>query len=170
MKKAIILALFTLIAVNTLWGQSGIEPSPTISAAFARQFPNATRVIWNKAGELTFAQFHADENTSLAYFDDDGKLVAKGRKISEDQLPAAVRANLLSLKSDREKKMGTLAIGNVFEYSEGSSKIQYVTSLESNRESIVVGTIAGKMTVRSRVKKDNIASGPSREVTAKVHP
>src|SRR5882757_8538506 len=104
MKKVIILAVFTLMSLSTLHGQSKAEPSPAIAAEFSKQFAGVTDVNWDKIGTLSFAQFHLQKDLIVAYFDADGHLIAQGRKISEEQLPMTLRKDLLAVKSDRERK------------------------------------------------------------------
>jgi|GEM_PF-2491224 hypothetical protein len=168
MKKVIILAVFSLISMSTLRGQSKAQPSYAIAAEFSKQFAGATDVNWDKIGTLSFAQFHLQKDLIVAYFDVDGNLIARGRKISEEQLPMTLHNDLLAVKSHREKKSGALAIGNIFEYVGDSGYTQYVTSLENDKESFVVGTLNGKMTVRSKSKKDPNAPGTSRDMIAKL--
>jgi len=168
MKKVIILVVFSLMSLSTLRGQSKAEPSPAIAAEFSKQFAGATDVNWDKVGTLSFAQFHLQKDLIVAYFDASGNLIAQGRKITEAQLPMTLRQDLLAVKSDRERKSGVLSIGNIFEYVGDSGYTQYVTSLENDKESIVVGTFNGKMTVRSKSKKDPNAPGASRDMIAKL--
>jgi hypothetical protein len=166
MKKIIILSVLTLISMSTLRGQSKAEPSPAVAAEFSKQFKGATDVNWDKIGTLSFAQFQLQKHLTIAYFDNDGNLIAQGRKISEEQLPMRLRADLLAVKSEREKNSGVLSIGNIFEYTGESDYTQYVTSLENDRESIVVGTVNGKMTVRSKSKKGPHDTGTPKDLIA----
>jgi hypothetical protein len=154
--------------MSTLFGQSKFEPSAAIAAEFGKLFKGATDVNWEKIGSVSHARFHLQDNLILAYFNADGELIAKGRKINEDQLPMSLHADLLAVKSDSERKFGVLSIGNIFEYTDDSDYTQYVTSLENNRESIVVGTVSGKMTVRSKSKRDIGAPAVTKEVIAKL--
>lgn len=168
MKKVIILVAFSLFSLSALRGQSKTEPSSAAAAEFSKLFAGATNVNWDKAGTLSFAQFHLQKDQIVAYFDADGHLIAQGRKISEEQLPMSLHNDLLAVKSERERKSGVLAIGNIFEYVGDSGYTQYVTSLENEKESIVVGTFNGKMTVRSKSKKDPNIPGTSRDMIAKL--
>ncbi len=170
MKKIIILSVFTLISMSTLRGQTKSEPSPLITASFNRQFKEATDVKWDKTGNLSFAKFHYQKDLTIAYFDGSGSLVAKGRKIREDQLPIRLHADLLAAKSECEEKSGALAVGNIFEYLNDSDDTQYVTSLENNNEYFVVGTVNGKMIVRSKSKKDANTPGITKDIIAKGLP
>ena len=77
-------------------------------------------------------------------------------------------AELRSVKNASEVKSGVLSVGNIFEYMGESGYTQYVTSLENDKESIVVGTVNGKMTVRSKSKKEPHAPGSSRDLIAKL--
>ena len=169
MKKVIILCVFTLISMSILRGQSKAEPSPSIASEFNKQFNGATNVNWEKIGTLTYANFHFQQNLMVAYFDREGNLITKARKISADQLPMNLKSELLIVKNDREKKSGVLSVGNIFEYSIDADT-QYVTSLENDRESIVVGTVNGRMTVRSKSKKELNTPGTPKDLIAKGLP
>src|SRR5882757_7654348 len=103
MKKVIILAVFSLISLSTLRGQSKAEPSSAVAAEFSKQFAGATNVNWDKIGTVSFAQFHLQKDLVIAYFDADANLIARGRKISEAQLPMTLHNDLLAVKSDRER-------------------------------------------------------------------
>src|SRR5258706_3842813 len=168
MKKIIVLTVLSLISLGTLYGQSKVEPSPAIAAEFNKQFAGATNVIWEKAGELSLAKFYFQQNYLVVYFNLEGNLIARGRKIGADQLPLKVHEDLLAIKSEREKKSGVLTIANVFEYSEDSDFTKYVTSLENDRERIVVGTVNGKMTMLSKTKKNNAAPVSTQPLIAKA--
>ena len=170
MKKIIILVVFTLISMSTLRGQSKAEPSSAVTDEFNKQFAGATNVRWEKIGNLYSVKFHLQQNFTVAYFDKDGSLIARGRKINEDQLPMILQEDLLAVKSEREKKSGALSIGNIFEYQQDSDFTQYVTSLENDRESIVVGTVNGRMTVRNKSKKEPTALTTPRDLIAKALP
>jgi hypothetical protein len=106
MKKIFNIAVFTLISMSTVWGQSNAEPSAVIASEFGKQFSGATNVIWEKTGAISYASFHLQQNLMIAYFDRDGKLIAKARKINTDQLPMGLQSELLAVKNDREKKSG----------------------------------------------------------------
>ena len=169
MKKVIILAVFTLISMSAVRGQAKAEPSAVIASEFDKQFNGATNVIWEKTGTVSYASFHFQQNLMVAYFDRGGKLIAKARKINTDQLPMSLQSELQAVKNDREKKSGVLSIGNIFEYSTDADT-QYVTSLENDQESIVVGTVNGKMTVRSKSKKESNTPGTPKDLIAKGLP
>jgi hypothetical protein len=81
-----------------------------------------------------------------------------------------LHTDLLAAKSECEKKSGALAVGNIFEYLNDSDDTQYVTSLENNNEYFVVGTVNGKMIVRSKSKKDPNAPGITKDIIAKGLP
>ena len=81
----------------------------------------------------------------------------------------SLQSELLAVKNVREKKSGVLSIGNIFEYSMDADT-QYVTSLENDRESIVVGSVNGKMTVRSKSKKESNVAGTPKDLIAKGLP
>jgi hypothetical protein len=169
MKKAIILAVFTLISMSAVRGQSKAQPSALIASEFNKQFSGATNINWEKTGSVSYASFHFQQNLMVAYFDREGRLIAKARKINTNQLPMSLQSELMSVKNDREKKSGILSIGNIFEYSTDADT-QYVTSLENDKESIVVGTVNGKMTVRSKSRKGSDVPGTSKEFIAKGLP
>jgi hypothetical protein len=166
MKKLIILAVFALISMSTVRGQSKVEPSTVVASEFNKQFNGATHVIWEKTGTVSYASFHFQQNLMVAYFDRSGNLIAKARKINTDQLPMSLQSELLAVKNDREKKSGVLSIGNIFEYSTDADT-QYVTSLENDSESIIVGTVNGKMTVRNKLKKESNVLGTPKDLIAK---
>ena len=169
MKKVIILSVFTLISMSAIRGQSKAEPSAVIASEFNKQFYGATNVMWEKTGSVSYASFHFQQNIMVAYFDREGNLIAKARKINTNQLPMNLKSELLTVKNDREKKSGALSIGNIFEYS-FDSDTQYVTSLENDRESIVVGTVNGKMTIRSKSSKESGIAGTPKDLIAKGFP
>src|SRR5579871_4473309 len=149
MKKIIVLVAITLISVKALLGQTSITPTRVVASAFRQQFNGITNVNWSKAGQLTVAQFREGENLLVAYFENDGTLVAKARKISQDQLPSKLLGELIALKTENEKKAGALVIGNIFEYTQDDN-VEFVASLEGDHDYIAVSSVNDHMKVRSR--------------------
>src|SRR5258708_1316407 len=168
MKKIVVLTVLSLISLGTLYGQSKVEPSPAIAAEFNKQFAEASNVSWEKAGELSLAKFHFQQNYLVAYFNTTGNLIATGRKIGADQLPMKGHEDLLAIKRERQKKWGGLTVGNIFEYPEDSDCTQNVTSLDDERERIVGGTVNGKSTLLSKTKKNITAPVAIQPLIAKA--
>jgi len=73
-----------------IWAPDWPEEMLQIAAEFSKQFAGATNVNWDKIGTVSFAQFHLQKDLVIAYFDADANLIARGRKISEAQLPMKV--------------------------------------------------------------------------------
>jgi hypothetical protein len=168
MKKIIVLVAITLISVKAMLGQTNFTPSRVVASAFSQQFNGITNVNWSKAGQLTVAQFREGENLLVAYFENDGTLVAKARKISEDQLPPKLLGELIALKTENEKKVGALVIGNIFEYTQDDN-VNFVASLEGNHDYIAIGSVNGHMKVRSRSKRDLISPATKDVIAASRH-
>lgn len=159
MKKSIVVTVLLLVGISALRAQQEVAPSPEIASKFAEQFTEATNVKWSKVGTVLVARFNNQKSFRIAYYDQAGDLIAKGRKISEAQLPMNVYEDLQSIKNDWKSKSGKLAMGSIYEFLRQSGETEYVTTLENDQHTMTLSTAGGKLGIRKKVKK-NIMEQP----------
>jgi len=156
MKKIIVVAVLLLVSVGAVQAQQHAAPTPEVASKFVEQFRNATNVNWSLVGKVSVAQFNFMQSFRIAYYDRTGDLIAKGRKVKEEQLPMKVYEDLQLTKTDWESRSGTLIGGSIYEFSRPSGETEYVTTFENNQIALTVLASDGKITIRKKVKKYTI--------------
>src|SRR6478735_12036783 len=156
MKKIILVCALLLIGVSASKAQKA-NPTSDIASKFNEQFKDATNVQWSKMNSISVARFNFGKSFRIAYYDQAGELIAKGRKIPEAQLPMNVFEDLQVIKSDLENKSGKVAMGGVYEFLRQSGETEYVTSLETDQYSVTLATNGGKLGLQKKTKKHTIS-------------
>ncbi len=164
--KKIMTVVLLLVGMSTLKGQQKIEPAGAAASKFNEQFKGATNVKWTKAGDLFAADFNLDQTLRIAYYDSEGNLIARGRKIKDAQLPMDLYDNLQAVKQQWSQKMGALQVGSIYELSQKGEGTEYVTTLENDQIVMTLVSVQGTMSIRKKVKKNSIA--PSQDLIAKA--
>ena len=155
MKKIIVLVVLSLATMSALRAQNKMEPTASITSKFEEQFNGATDVQWGKAGKLFVANFHFRQSFRMAYYDQDGNLVAKGRKVPEAQLPMNIYDDLQTARTNCERKSGPLVTGSIYEFSRESGETEYVTTLENEQMKITLLSQGGKLGIQRKEAKHN---------------
>jgi hypothetical protein len=95
MKKCIlILPLLVVMGISSSFAgtRDGIDPSVVVS--FKASFRNVRDVQWDARKEFVKASFNMNGQVFMAYFAQDGDLMAVTRHIRSSELPARVRRSL----------------------------------------------------------------------------
>lgn len=87
--KSIIAVVGLLLAVGCADAQKGIPSAVTV--AFAKEFPKATKVKWEKEDANFEAEFVDGSKEYSAVFSAEGKLMETESEIAINELPAAVQ-------------------------------------------------------------------------------
>ena len=157
MKKIVVVCALLLIGVSASKAQEAVNPTSDIASKFNEQFKDATNVQWSKMNNISVARFNFGKSFRIAYYDQAGELIARGRKIPEAQLPMNVFEDLQVIKSDLENKSGKVAMGGVYEFLRQSGETEYVTSLETDQYSVTLATIGGKLGLQKKARKHTIS-------------
>jgi hypothetical protein len=103
MKKYFVTLAVTVSVCTQVALANNLDPLPVaakndkvnsrILCSFEKNFAGATYIQWEKlkGKALTQAVFHYNKERYIAFFDNDGKLVATGRFISINQVPLLVK-------------------------------------------------------------------------------
>jgi hypothetical protein len=151
--KKLIISMLILIGTSALRAQSSYEPSTELVTKFNHQFEGAADPKWSQKGDVIGVGFLQDGLCKIAYYDQDGNLVASGRKISESQLPMKIHHDLASLKVGLEKKSGPFLGGSCYEFLKESGGTEYVFLFENSREAVVISSEGDHIRITNRTKK-----------------
>lgn len=147
-------AVIVTVGYTNLKAQKGV--SSTVAANFSREFKDASNVRWTKIKQVSLARFDHQGEFCLAYFDAEGQLILNGRKISEDNLPLAVKKETARIRKAAEKSQDILAIAEVYELSDPNGT-RYFINLSS--ESLSMSIMAygnGQSEILSRVNNKHM--------------
>lgn len=93
MKKATIFAFALLLSTLCAAQKGGKNQIPAaVKSAFAKQFPTAKKVKWEKEGEYFEAEYKVNKTEQSAVFDALGTLLETEMEIPVSQLPSGVAA------------------------------------------------------------------------------
>jgi hypothetical protein len=163
--KKLIISMIILISTTALKAQSTYEPATELVTKFNNQFGGATEAKWSKKGDVIGVGFQHEGFCKIAYYDQDGKLVASGRKISQSQLPMKINQEIASTRISLEKKTGPYTAGSCYEFLKESGSTEYVILLENSRESVTLVSENDQTRIENRSKK--VLPLPTTEVIAK---
>lgn len=108
-----------------------------VKTSFKTTFPNAKDVDWKMKEGKYKVDFELNGLDHLASFDADGKLIARGMKIRQSELPSAVSTAVKSTYADRE-------IDNVYRVDKNGTAY-YLVKLDGNPETKVLYTTDGQV-------------------------
>jgi hypothetical protein len=165
MKKIlVIVSVLMVVIVCTAQAQQKIEPSAAVAVEFGQRFLGATEARWSLKDNVYGVSFRYNDESSIAYFDQQGELIANGRRISEKQLPMSVAGRLVETCRLQEKKYGQVGIAALYEFSRQSGT-QYVATLENDKVAMVLVAENGNVTISKRTNK--LPAGENKSVTAR---
>jgi hypothetical protein len=125
---------FMLISLHSLSAQDSIRVKASVAKQFEEVFRGAKDAHWvSLPKKISQVQFHHQRNSWLAYFDDDGKLLASGRRIkSVNDLPLQVQEGFRKAKARMERKVGNAAVTMIYEMRIDSGT-KYYFSLQNHK-------------------------------------
>lgn len=135
----------TLLTTGLMLGASAQEKEkikerdvPTaVQTSFKTEFPNASNVEWRMKDATYKAKFKMNDMDHMASFDAAGKLMSKGMKIKESELPSAVASAVKGSYADR-------AIDEVYSVDK-SGTMHYLVKLKGTPETKVLYTADGQV-------------------------
>lgn len=170
MKTPIILAaLFMTCLNNNLSAQSNAEVNAKVAESFGKHYEGATNTSWRKAEGMDIALFQYEQQTCIAYFSNEGELIARARRIREiSNLPLKVQHSLANFKSQKSKKAGPLTLGPIFEVLERSGSSYYFIPMESASQKLNVSiNNEGYATIEKKQNRGPVMFQPDRALLAK---
>jgi hypothetical protein len=128
-----------LIAAASIFNTSNATEtvaSPQALASFQSMYTEATDISWSTMGELYKVSFIIDGKGALAFYDQEGALVAFSKNVSTSELPAGLQASL-----KKEMKEGWISSLFFMSSQEGN---QYYVTLENADTKLVMKSVNGK--------------------------
>lgn len=171
MKNNIIIgAVLIVISLTNLKAQDNIQASASVLSSFQNSFQGASNVRWSSLPKkITKATFSHLGDSYLAFFSEEGKLIATSRKVrSVDDLPLVIQTGFNQKKASLENKAGTFTIAHVYEMLKDGITKYYITM--HNPQSIVFLSVDsyGMAVVTKKTKRTpEIQSLPKKNVIAK---
>lgn len=169
MKNNIIIgaALF-IISLSNSTAQDGAIVKPSVSKSFEKTFSGALNAKWTAcAKETSLVQFHFMNKPWLAYFDQTGKLITSGRKVSTHELPVIVQTGMLSEKAKTEKKNGAVSVGTIYEMLTDGVTEYYVPFGNSRIQLMIAVRTDGSVVIKSRKKISEDPKSPKEVIARK---
>lgn len=154
--KKVVLWIVLMAAVSCVYAQTSVPAS--VAGKFESLFPGASGIHWKLNQGVYGASFEFQGSHSIAYFDADGEMIAKGRLITERQLPMSVQDKLIITKNEREKKSGELSVEDVYEISRDNGSL-YVFTLQNDRVNLQMVAEDGRIRVHKQTEKQTLIGG-----------
>jgi hypothetical protein len=131
MKKTILtIGMMLTIALTSVFANDNETVTKDTKAAFNNSFANATGVVWEKRAAFVKATFTLNSQVMVAFYHNDGELLAVTRNILSDQLP-------LNLMTDVKKNYSDHWVSELFEVASENQTSYYIT-LENADETLIL--------------------------------
>jgi Protein of unknown function (DUF2874). len=104
MKNKLLIALFTTCLAMTATAQDKMNEKDlpaAVKTGFKNEFPNAKTVEWKMKEGKYKAKFEVNGINQIASFGKDGKLIAKGMRIRQSEIPTPVATAVKSAYANR---------------------------------------------------------------------
>jgi hypothetical protein len=139
------IALFLTTFSTTAFAKDG-DVSPVVLKSFQNQFTTATEANWSTAQNLYKVQFVLNSQHVVAFYSNEGSLVALTRNITSVQLPVALQAEL---KKDYEQ----FWISDLFELNNEEGTTYYVTLENADNKVVLKGSTFNSWSTYQKSKK-----------------
>ena len=141
----ILMVLISTMAF-TACGQKKNVPAK-VKTAFSQKFPNATKVEWGRENAKEWeAEFKMDGKNYSANYDNNGNWMETEYRVSENELPSAVKSTLSSKYASSK-----ILVAEISETKDG--KVYEVLLKTNGEKSEVVLTTDGKV-LKQKEEKD----------------
>ena len=153
MKTVKLLGIALLFTGFTACGQTGKDAPKEVQSAFAKKFPNAQKVKWDKESETEWeAEFKLNGKEYSANFNADGIWKETEYEIKESEIPALVKNTLdneFAGYDIEESEISETVEGKVYEFEleKGETVIEVAISTE--------GKVVKKEVKEEDEKEDN---------------
>ena len=146
MKQLTVLIVITSSIIFTACGQKKNVPEK-VKTAFSQKFPKATKVEWGRENAKEWeAEFKMDGKNYSANYDNNGNWMETEYRVSENELPSAVKSTLSSKYASSK-----ILVAEISETKDG--KVYEVLLKTNGEKSEVVLTTDGKV-LKEKEEKD----------------
>jgi len=143
-----ILVVLASTMVFTACGQKNEVPAK-VKTAFNQKFPDATKVEWGRENAKEWeAEFKMDGKNYSANYDNNGNWMETEYRVSENELPSAVKSTLSSKYASSK-----ILVAEISKTKDG--KVYEVLLKTNGEKSEVVLTPNGKILKQKEEKKEN---------------
>jgi len=146
MKKTITVIAAALLLSTSTFAAEVKRVDEKITAAFVKDFKNATNVSWEDKGDYYLAEFKVGSTNFNAAYNADGELLAASRVIKFETLPFAVTQSL------NAKYSGYKFAENVTELSHEGATSYYITIANDKQVLYLKANASGNLQVESKTK------------------
>ena len=101
MKKILVLLAAVVLTVTTQVSASPIIENEVVTAAFQKQFTDATDVSWSQKHDLYLVSFKYNNDRMLAWYRPDGVVEAVQRSVQLEQMTYLASAAVQELSKDK---------------------------------------------------------------------
>lgn len=162
------IGLIVLCLSHAGYAQESDFPSKKAKETISNTFIDATNVSWKKHNKIYYATFTNSGQSWIAFVQNDGTLVASGRRIAFTNLPLVVQENVKPIVKNFEKKFGTLQHGCIYEMVNSGLTEYYIPFENDNHTLALLATGMGTVTVVAKKLKNKLnLTEPKTNVMAK---
>lgn len=149
MKKiTIVLAAIVMLFTTSAFAYDASKLNPVVKAAFAKDFKDASQVVWELNSGFYFADFMVNGKMVSAAYNEDGELLGTSRRVNFDQLPLNVSLALKQKYSDYD--LGRDAL----ELTYDGQTSYYITAVNSKQTLSLKCSSSGDISVEQRTKNE----------------
>ena len=139
------IALFLSTFSTTAFAKDG-EVTPLVLKSFQSQFTTATETSWSTSQNFYKVQFVLNSQHVVAFYNNDGSLIALTRNITSVQLPVSLQ---VELKKDYEQ----FWISDLFELNNEEGTTYYVTLENADSKVVLKGSTFNSWSTDQKSKK-----------------
>ena len=139
------IAMFLSTFSTTAFAKDG-EVSPVVLKSFQSQFNAATEASWTVSQNFYKVQFVLNNQHVVAFYSNDGSMIAITRNITSVQLPVTLQAEL---KKDYEQYW----ISDLFEINNEEGTSYYVTLENADMKVVLKGSTFNSWSTYQKTKK-----------------
>lgn len=148
MKTRIVSLAFSLVMLLCSVAGNATEIHKQAISSFKKDFAAAQDVKWESANEFARVTFKLNDQVMVAWYSNEGRLLALTRNITSSQLP-------INLLADIKKNYSDYWITDLFEIAMSNETSWYITLQNSDQTLILRSDAAQGWEVYKKEKKDN---------------
>ena len=146
MKKIFVLLAVVVLTVSTQASTSPIIENEVVTAAFQKQFTDATDVSWTQKNDLYLVSFKYNNDRMLAWYRPDGAVEAVQRMVQLEQMTYLASSAVQELSKDK-------ALLSIAEISKEGELFYLVKTDDEKCVSVYKVTATGEYTRIDKTKK-----------------
>ena len=147
MKKLLLaLSMILTIALSATPVYENPKIDPKVISAFQKEFSFAKNASWETSDGISQVRFSINDQSFIAWYNEDAELVRTARNILYMQLPLSVIKVL-------EEKFADADISEITEVTKETITTYYVQAEDKNKKYFLEVSPSGNITIIKRIKK-----------------